>query len=158
MMQDLGRRYVQYFNREYQRSGTLWEGRFKSCLVQDENYLLQLYKYIELNPVRAGMVNDPGEYPWSGYQANGLGNKSALCTPHDQYLTLGQTPAERQKNYRQLFVNEIDDELLHEIRENTNKGMCVGNERFKIEIEALTGRRLHNKKRGRPVGWRKNKS
>ena len=73
MMQSLGRRYVQYFNFEYHRSGTLWEGRFKSCLVQEERYLLEVYKYIELNPVRAEMVADPGEYRWSSYQVNGLG-------------------------------------------------------------------------------------
>lgn len=158
MMQSLGRRYVQYFNREYRRSGTLWEGRFKSCLVQSDKYLLKLYRYIELNPVRADMVKDPGDYRWSSYQINGLGKESKLCTPHHEYLSLGKTSAERQASYRQLFIHEVEGELLKEIRENTNKGMAVGSERFKEEIEALTGRRLHSKKRGRPVGWRKNKS
>jgi putative transposase len=85
-MQNLGRRYVQYFNYTYKRSGTLWEGRFKSCLVQDNKYLLQLYLYIELNPVRAAMVDEPSKYPWSSYQINGRGKQSDLCKPHEQYV------------------------------------------------------------------------
>ncbi|MEA1934367.1 MAG: transposase [Thermodesulfobacteriota bacterium] len=155
MMQALGRRYVRYFNFEYQRSGTLWEGRYKSCLVQAERYLLEVYRYIELNPVRAEMVADPGEYRWSSYQINALGKVSDLCTPHPEYLALGVEPLECRENYRALFVHHVDDELLEEIRTNTNKGMAVGNDRFKEEIETLTGRRLRAKKRGRPSGWRK---
>ncbi len=157
MMQSLGRRYVQYFNFEYRRSGTLWEGRFKSCLVQDEHYLLEVYKYIELNPVRAEIVADPGDYRWSSYRVNGLGKVSGLCTPHHEYLSLGKSSFHRQKNYRELFSQHIDDELLGEIRANIHKGMAVGNDRFKEELETLTGRRLKPKKRGRPVGWRKEK-
>ena len=155
MMQGLGRRYVQYFNLKYGRSGTLWEGRFKSCLIQEEGYLLEVYKYIELNPVRAEMVADPGDYRWSSYQVNGLGKASDLCTPHQEYLSLGKKLKERRKNYRELFVQYVDEEILEEIRSNTHKGMAVGNDRFKEEIEALTGRRLKSQKRGRPVGWRK---
>lgn len=158
MMQAVGRRYVQYFNREYRRSGTLWEGRFKSCLVQDEIYLLELYRYIELNPVRAGMVKDPGEYRWSSYQVNAFEKASELCTPHREYLALGRDPLERQANYRGLFAHHVEGELLKDIRSNTNKGMAVGSVRFKKEIEVLTGRRLQSKKRGRPVGWRKKDS
>jgi len=155
MMQGLGRRYVQYFNFKYGRSGTLWEGRFKSCLIQEECYLLEVYKYIELNPVRAEMVANPGEYRWSSYQVNGLGKASDLCTPHQEYLSLGKKTNERRKNYRELFVQYVDTEILEEIRSNTHKGMAVGNDRFKEEIEALTGRRLKSQKRGRPVGWRR---
>ncbi len=155
MMQALGRRYVQYFNFEYRRSGTLWEGRFKSCLVQAEHYILEVYKYIELNPVRAEMVADPGEYRWSSYQVNALGKVSELCTPHQDFLALGEDVADRQKNYRDLFAHDVEGELLEEIRANTHKGLAVGNDRFKAEIETLTGRRLKSKKRGRPVGWRK---
>ena len=73
LMKRLGQRYVQYVNRTYRRSGTLWEGRFRSCLTQDDEYLLRCYRYIELNPVRAGMVSHPAEYPWSSYQVNGQG-------------------------------------------------------------------------------------
>ncbi|MBT3258858.1 MAG: transposase [Deltaproteobacteria bacterium] len=158
MMQALGRRYVRYFNFEYQRSGTLWEGRFKSCLVQEERYLLEVYRYIELNPVRADMVTDPGEYRWSSYQINALGKVSNLCTPHPEYLELGLEPLERRKNYRALFIQRIDGELLEGIRAKTNKGLAVGHDRFKDEIELLTGRRVRAKKRGRPLGWRKEKT
>ncbi len=157
MMQAIGRRYVQYFNREYRRSGTLWEGLFKSCLVENEAYLLELYRYIEMNPVRAKMVNDPGEYRWSSYRINGLGKMSDLCIFHKEYLSLGRDSSERQQNYRKYFVHQVESELLKEIRDNTNKGMAIGNEQFKEEIEALTGRRMKSKKRGRPVGWRKEK-
>ncbi|MCI5123017.1 MAG: transposase [Candidatus Electrothrix sp. AR5] len=157
MMQSVGRRYVQYFNREYRRSGTLWEGRFKSCLVENEIYLLELYRYIEMNPVRAMMVDDPGDYQWSSYQINGFGKVSNLCVPHQEYLSLGVDPLERQKNYRGLFIHQVEGELLKEIRDNTHKGMAIGRERFKDEIEILTGRRLKSKKRGRPTGWRKKK-
>jgi putative transposase len=155
MMQSLGRCYVRYFNREYQRSGTLWEGRYKSCLIQQERYLLEVYKYIELNPVRAEMVADPEDYRWSSYHVNALGQSSNLCTPHSTYLALGANAKERRKNYRALFDHYVDDELLEEIRANINKGLALGNDRFKVEIEALTGRRVQAKKRGRPVGWRK---
>jgi putative transposase len=157
MMQSLGRSYVRYFNYEYKRTGTLWEGRYKSCLVQEEQYLLELYRYIELNPVRAEMVSDPGEYHWSSYQVNGLGESSALCAPHLIYQALGRNPIKRRESYRALFTHHVDGELLKEIRTSTNKGMVVGNDHFREEIERLTGRRVREKKRGRPLGWRKNK-
>ena len=92
MMQSLGRHYVRYFNFSYKRTGTLWEGRFKSCLVQEESYLIQLYRYIELNPVRAGMVEQPSDYVWSSYPTNALGKASEICTPHPLYLALGRNP------------------------------------------------------------------
>ncbi len=87
-MQSLGRQYVRYFNHSYRRSGTLWEGRYKSCLVQTERYLLECYRYIELNPVRAGMMDDPADYRWSSYRDNGLGQSGFRLTPHDEYLRL----------------------------------------------------------------------
>ena len=124
-------------------------------MVQEIDYLLQLYRYIELNPVRAGMVSNPGEYRWSSYQINALGKESDLCTTHQEYLKLGRGIMERQINYRSLFTYQIEGELLEEIRTNTNKGMAIGHDRFKEEIEKLTGRRVMPKKRGRPLGWRK---
>jgi putative transposase len=90
MMQSLGRMYVMYFNKSYKRSGTLWESRYRSCLVQNEEYLLSLYRYIELNPVRAGMVQEPSEYSWSSYQCNGLGKQSDLLTAHPIYLRINE--------------------------------------------------------------------
>ena len=155
MMQSVGRRYVQYFNYQYQRSGTLWEGRYKSCLVQAEKYLLEVYRYIEMNPVRAKMVEDPSEYVWSSYQVNALGKESDLCKPHPEYLRLGSTKSERMDNYRALFAYHVEGDLLDEIRLSLNKGMAIGHDRFKEEIEKLTGRRLKPKKVGRPIGWRK---
>lgn len=135
MMQSLGRRYVQYFNHQYRRSGTLWEDRYKSCLVEAERYLIALYRYIELNPVRAKMVEDPSDYVWSSYQINAMGKKSVLCTPHPEYIRLGITNDERMKNYRALFCHHVGGDLLEEIRSNTNKGMAIGHDRFKDEIE-----------------------
>lgn len=157
MMQDLGRRYVRYFNYEYKRTGTLWDGRYKSCLIQSDRYLLEVYRYIELNPVRAGIVSNPKDYRWSSYRINALGNVSDLCIPHPEYLNLGRDSDKRRKNYRELFKHHFSDTVLEQIRKATNKGMIIGNDRFRQEIEALTGRRVKEKKRGRPVGWRKPK-
>jgi putative transposase len=95
VMQSVGRRYVQYFNFTYGRTGTLWEGRYKATLIDTERYLLTCYRYIELNPVRAGLVAGPGEYPWSSYGANALGRYDPLVTLHGQYLGLGTDPATR---------------------------------------------------------------
>ncbi len=152
MMQSMGRQYVRYFNYLYHRTGTLWEGRYKSCLVQSEQYLLEVYRYIELNPVRANMVDDPAKYRWSSYQVNALGKSQELCVPHPEYTALGSTPEERQESYRLLFPSHIDDTLLDDIRANTNSGLAIGHERFKLEIESLTGRRVQAYKRGRPLG------
>ena len=135
MMQSLGRRYVQYFNYRYQRSGTLWEGRYKSCLVQEERYLMEVYRYIELNPVRAKIVEQPGDYAWSSYQINALGRVSDLCTPHSEYLRLGKTKKERLKNYRALFSRHVEDDLLEEIGSSVNKGLAIGHDHFKYDIE-----------------------
>jgi len=158
MMQSLGRHYVRYFNFSYKRTGTLWEGRFKSCLVQEETYLIQLYRYIELNPVRAGIVEQPSDYVWSSYPINALGKVSELCTPHAVYLALGKDANERQASYRELFKHHVDGKLLEDIRLAVNKGMALGSERFKTEIESLSGRRMTAKKMGRPVGWRKERA
>ncbi len=148
MMQSIGRMYVRYYNYTYQRSGTLWEGRFKSSLIQSEQYLLELYRYIDLNPVRADMVAEPSEYSWSSYACNALGIETDIQTPHANYLALGLSKKERLENYRELFKTHIDTELLKEIRESVNKDLALGNERFTTEIEALTGRRITPRKAG----------
>jgi len=149
MMQSLGRYYVRYYNKTYRRSGTLWEGRFKSCLVESTKYLLQCYRYIELNPVRASMANDPSEYPWSSYRCNGLGIKSRLITPHEIYLQLGDTEEKRQTRYRELFRYALDGKIMSEIRDSVNKGLALGSERFKDEIEINLKRRVRSEKPGR---------
>ena len=111
-MQSLGRKYVQYFNHQHRRSGTLWEGRYKSTLLDSERYLLTCYRYIELNPVRACMVKHPTEYPWSSYGINVRGDESELVVPHDIYLRLGATNNERQLAYQQLFKAHIGEEIF----------------------------------------------
>ena len=148
MMQSLGRRYVRYFNHGYKRTGTLWEGRFKSCVVDAENYLLICQRYIELNPVRADMVEAPGDYVWSSYRANGLGIPIKHWRPHPAYTTLGATPELRATAYRKLFIGHLDVSLLETIRRATNQGMALGSVYFKEEIERLAGRRVRPKKRG----------
>ena len=150
MMQSIGRMYVRYYNYTYQRSGTLWEGRFKASLIHSERYLLELHRYIELNPVRAGMVEEPSEYSWSSYGCNGLGIETKLQTPHKLYLALGKTKEERLLNYRELFKVHVGVELLTEIRNSLNKGLALGSERFTTQIEALTNRRITPRKAGRP--------
>ena len=150
MMQSIGRMYVRYYNYTYQRSGTLWEGRFNSGLIQSEKYLLELYRYIELNPVRADMVDEPGEYSWSSYGCNALGVETELQAPHELYRALGKTKNERLENYRQLFKAHVGVELLKEIRNSVNKGLALGNERFVMQIEALTKKRVTPRKAGRP--------
>ena len=148
MMQTLGRHYVRYFNYTYKRTGTLWEGRFKSCVVDAENYLLHCQRYIELNPVRAGMVETPGDYTWSSFRANGLGEQIKLWRPHPIYQSLGKTRTERAVAYRDLFTSQLDGHLLAQIRQASNQGMALGNDKFKEEIARLAGRRVTTIKRG----------
>ncbi|MCF6338886.1 MAG: transposase [Gammaproteobacteria bacterium] len=150
LMKNLGQRYVQYINRTYQRSGTLWEGRFRSCLAQSENYVLACYRYIELNPVRASMVNHPREYPWSSYKANAEGKKRKLITPHDQYLRLDHRELERRKAYRSLFKAHIDQSIDDEIRVATNGNYVLGSKRYQEQIAQALGRRVTRGKAGRP--------
>jgi len=139
MMQSLGRKYVRYFNLTYQRTGTLWEGRFKSSVVDSERYLLTLYRYIELNPVRAGMVSHASEYPWSSFQFNGAGRDVQLITPHAEYLKLGIDNGKRQKAYRQLFKGLMPDYQLQDIRDALQKEWVLGDDRFKRIIEEKIG-------------------
>ncbi|MCP4307803.1 MAG: transposase [bacterium] len=146
----VGRRYVQYINHTYGRSGTLWDGRYKSSLVQAETYLLVCQRYIELNPVRAGMVADPAAYRWSSYRANGLGQEEVLLSPHRLYLALGQDDESRRAAYRELFRGTLDDVPLSELRMALNQDQPIGNDRFYREIEAITGQRRELRKRGRP--------
>ncbi len=149
-MKRLGQRYVQYINRTYKRSGTLWEGRFRSCIIQQQQYLFSCQRYIEMNPVRAGIVKHPGDYRWSSYQVNGLGNKSSLIHPHSLYRKLGRTDAERQMAYRELFRYELESEEIDKIRKATNGNFVLGNEWFTNKISAILGRRVIPGKPGRP--------
>jgi putative transposase len=149
LMQSLNRRYAQYVNRIYRRSGSVWEGRFKASLIQAEEYLLTCYRYIELNPVRADMVNDPGEYRWSSYRWHGLGQANGLITDHALYVGLGMAGDERRTAYRALFCAHLDAEALDEIRTSAIRGLPLGSERFREQVEAALGRRIGMKRRGR---------
>ena len=152
LMQSLGRRYVQYINRACKRSGSLWEGRYKSSVVQAETYLLMCMRYIELNPVRAGMVTDPSGYRWSSYRANGLGLPDARLTPHSLYLGLDVEPARRCEAYRALFRPHLDADAAGDVREALRLGMPLGSERFAETICARLGIRRNTGKRGRAPG------
>ena len=147
LMQSLGRRYVRYFNYTYMRSGTLWEGRFKSCVVDAENYILHCQRYIELNPVRANMVESPIDYKWSSFRSNGRAQPSRLWTPHAVYCALGKTMKDCSQSYQEMFKGHIDMALLNQIRQSLNQGLVLGNERFKQEVEQLSGRRVKPLKR-----------
>ncbi len=137
LMQILGRQYVRRFNYRYARSGALFDGRFKSSLVQDERYLLTCLKYIELNPVRAGIVTDPGHYKWSSYRSHGFGKAVNMWSPHPLYLNLGFTPKERQIAYRELVSTSIPTEVIAKIRHCTNTGLVLGTEKFREQVESL---------------------
>ena len=145
LMKHLVQRYVQYINRTYRRSGTLWEGRFRSCLTQSTDYVLSCYRYIELNPVRADMVRHPRDYRWSSYRANADGLPDPVITPHEEYRQLGQAA------YRALFAAHVDPERIREIRQATNGNYALGSERFKAEIEQTLKRRATPGKSGRPI-------
>jgi putative transposase len=146
----LGRRYVQYINKTYRRTGTLWDSRYKSSLIHSDEYLLLCQRYIELNPVRAEMTDDPARYPWSSYRANGLGQPDVLLTPHYLYLALDGDPANRQALYRFLFRSELDHEALADIRLALNQGQPLGKGRFLDQVEKMLGRRCEVRPRGRP--------
>lgn len=150
VMQSLGRNYVQYINKTYRRTGTLWEGRYKASLVDSERYLLACYRYIEMNPVRAGMVQQPGEYVWSSFAANALGADNAELVPHPAYMALGATQSERQRCYLQQFSVELDEAVIGQIRLAASCSMPLGNSRFKAQIEAALQRSLGYTRRGRP--------
>ena len=150
VMQHIGRMYVQYINRTYRRSGTLWEGRHKASLVDAETYLLKCYRYIEMNPVAASMVNTPEQYRWSSYGRHAWGKASTLITDHSLYDQLGSDPDNKQFAYRELFKTQIPEEDLHTIRKSLKYNFPLGNERFKEQIELALGRAVGQSCRGRP--------
>lgn len=151
LMKRLGQCYVQRVNRTYGRTGSLWEGRFRSCLVQADNYLLACQRYIELNPVRAGMVNKPGDYRWSSFHANTGQAIDRLLTPHAVFLDLGVSAERRHAVYRELFDEHLEPALVARIRESANGGFVLGSERFQREIAFMLGRRTWKGSPGRPV-------
>jgi putative transposase len=147
-MQYLGRYYVRHFNFRYDRTGTLFEGRFKANLVQSSRYFLGCCRYIELNPVRAGMAENPAKYTWSSYAAHAFGKNVAIWSPHEEYLALGNHDRERQSCYRDLFITQMEKAALDEIRESIRTGFVLGDDTFRGQMAALTGQPQYLKKRG----------
>ena len=150
LMKSLGQRYVQYINRTNRRTGSLWEGRYKSCFIGTRNYILACYRYIELNPVRAGMVDHPSEYIWSSYRVNAQNETSKLVQQHAVYRLLGRDSQSRNLAYRTLFDSKLENEIDDRIRESTNGNFALGSESFKLKAEAALGLGVNPGKSGRP--------
>jgi putative transposase len=139
LMRDLGRRYVPYFNSRHERTGTLWEGRFRSCIAESARYVLACYRYLELNPVRAGMVNHPADYLWSSYAVNNGARSDPFLSPHAEFVALASDEAKRHASYRALFNSEIEEPLLEEIRDAANTGYPLASDAFKRSVIASLG-------------------
>lgn len=149
-MQSVGRRYVRYVNETYRRTGTLWDGRFKSAAVSRDEYLIACSRYIELNPVRAGLVTHPRDYRWSSYQRRALGASDRLLDEDPWYNGLGTTERDKQERYRQWIDAQVSEREWDEIRQATQRGRLIGRETFQKQMEAMTGRHLVGEARGRP--------
>lgn len=150
LMRDLGQRYVQYFNRHYGRTGTLWEGRYGSFIAESARYVMACYRYIELNPVDAGMVEKPGDYPWSSYAANTGMRADRLVTPNPEYLALGNAAESRHAAYARMVDDGIEPSLLKEIREAESTGYPLASDAFKAELALRLGRKIEPGRPGRP--------
>ena len=152
IMRNLGQRYVQYFNRSYGRTGTLWEGRYRSCIAESARYVLACYRYIELNPVRASLVQSADAYPWSSYRRNAHDREDPLITAHPEYLALGHDCDAQQMSYRKLFEDAIEPPLLNRIRNATNGGFPLGSEKFNSDVALSRGWKIAPGRPGRPSG------
>ena len=150
LFQSLGRHYVRYINKTYQRHGSLWEGRYKCNVIESQEYFLSCMRYIELNPVRAGMVDHPAKYRWSSFAANALGDDNAILTEHVEHMALGSLPTDRQTAYRELFGSGEDPEKLALLRDYLQTGTPLGNERFREQIESALQCKVGYCQRGRP--------
>lgn len=150
LMQSLGRRYVRRFNDRHRRTGTLWEGRFRSTVVESDLYLLACMRYIELNPVRASLVGEPEEYRWSSYGHHGGLRVDSLITEHAVYWALGNTPFERQIAYRRLFEQNESKGEIEAIRYATHHGWALGGTGFVEAVAQRAGRRAARVRAGRP--------
>lgn len=149
-MQDLGRRYVRVFNDSHARTGTLWEGRYKAAMIDSERYFVTCQRYVELNPVRAGLITDPAQYRWSSYRHYAFGASNPLVTPHELILRLAIDDTARRQAYCALFEQPLDPRVIDEIRLATNKGRVLGSEAFTAQVEAALGRCAKVRKPGRP--------
>ena len=150
MMQSVGRRYVRYFNQRQARTGTLWEGRYRSTLIQAERYLLTCMAYIDLNPVRAGIAQAPQEYPWSSH-AHYIGQRrDPLITPHPIWWELGNTPFAREAAYAQLVQGGLTPAEQHALTDSALRGWALGTPDYVAELQRRTQRRVSKSRAGRP--------
>jgi putative transposase len=150
IMQSLGRRYVRFVNDRYGRTGTLWEGRYKACLVASDEHLLCCHRYIELNPVRAGMMARAADYRWSSHRANAFGIPDPLVEPHPQYVALGVTPRDRQEAYREFVAQAVPAQEIESIRSTLQRQHVLGSQGFRHDIESRLDRRAGPARIGRP--------
>lgn len=154
MMQAVGRRYVRYFNQRQGRTGTLWEGRYKSTLIQSERYLLTCTAYIDLNPVRAGLASEPADYPWSSH-SHYIGRRyDRLVTPHPLYWELGNTPFAREAAYAELVRSGITPEQQHALTDSALRGWALGEATYVADLQKRTARRVSKTRAGRPASKR----
>lgn len=155
MMQAVGRSYVRYFNDAQKRTGTLWEGRYKSTLIQTDRYLLTCMAYIDLNPVRAGLVAQPQDYPWSSYLHYFGVRADRLITPHALYWELGNTPFAREAAYAKLVQSGINPVQEVALTQATLQGWALGEPDFVADLQKRTERRVSKAGAGRPLSIHK---
>lgn len=152
MMQAIGRRYVRYFNDRQQRTGTLWEGRYRSTLIQTDRYLLACMAYIDLNPVRAGVVANPKDYLWSSHGHYVGLRTDKLVTPHSMVWQMGNTPFAREARYAEVVHAGISADQQAALTASALKGWALGDDDFVTDLQKQTTRRLVKAQVGRPVG------
>ncbi|MEO7548938.1 MAG: transposase [Ramlibacter sp.] len=151
LMQAVGRRYVRHFNQKQIRTGTLWEGRYRSTLIQTERYLLTCMAYLDLNPVRAGMVSEPAAYPWSSH-LHYIGRRTdRLLTPHPLYWEMGNTPFSREVAYRELVHGGVEPQHQKALTDSALGGWALGEPAYVAELQKLTARRVEKAQVGRPI-------
>ena len=150
VMQAVGRRYVRHYNLRHARTGTLWEGRYRSTLIQAERYLLACMVYIDLNPVRAGMVADPADYPWSSHQHYVGRHSDRLVTPHPLYWELGNTPFARDQAYAELVRTGISQSQQQALTDSALRGWALGEPDYVADLQRRTERRVVRSHAGRP--------
>jgi putative transposase len=147
LMQSVGRLYVRHFNARHRRSGTLWEGRFKSSLVESSRYFLACSRYIDLNPVRAGLARSPDSYEWSSYACLGRSDHDPLITLHDEYLALGRTRLDRAAEYRAFCTAGLLPRFAESIRRATHTGSVLGSDDFTSGLARTLQRRVSRPRR-----------
>ena len=151
-MKQVKERFSRWYNKKHSRRGTLWLARFTSVFVENGEALQTMAAYIDLNPVRAGMVTDPANYSWSSYRAHAFGKRPAMWKPHDEYLALGSSRQSRQTAYRQLVAQQLPSDVVTDIRDALNTGLVLGSDCFRELVQTLTGVRQQHLKRGPQPG------